>query len=86
MFAQFWKLSAQLMLAQIEAQQVVGLRMMKLAAGGKAAQTESVRMVTEKVAAAAQAGTALAGGKSAQSVVRRYRTIMRANRKRLNKR
>ena len=34
----------------IEAQHVIGLRMMKLAMGGKHAQAEASRMVTEKIA------------------------------------
>jgi hypothetical protein len=82
----FWKLSAQLAFANLEAQHVIALRVAKLAKGGPAAQREARRMVVEKIAASAEAGLALAAGKSPQSVVRRYRTIMRANTKRLRSR
>jgi hypothetical protein len=80
------KLSAELMMAQFEAQRVISLRLAKLARGGAAAETESHRMVTEKLTAAAEATAALATGQSPRSVVRRYRTIMRANQRRLNRR
>jgi hypothetical protein len=40
-------------------------------------------MVTEKLTAAAEATVALASGQSPRSVVRRYRTLMRANARRL---
>jgi hypothetical protein len=51
----------------METQRVVGLRLMKLAAGGAAAQTEAQLMVTEKVAAFAEAATTLATGGPALS-------------------
>jgi hypothetical protein len=35
-----------------EAQQVIGLRLIKLARGGSAAHQETARMLTEKIAAA----------------------------------
>ena len=84
LFAQWMKLSSDMMMANFEAQRVIGLRLAKLAQGGTAAEAEAHRMVTEKIAAAAEATTALAVGKSPRSVVRRYRTIMRANERRLN--
>jgi hypothetical protein len=62
------------------------LRLAKLARGGAAAETESRRMVTEKLTAGTEAALALATGKSPDSVVRRYRTIMRANKRRLSPR
>jgi hypothetical protein len=80
------KLSSDLMLAQFEAQRVIGLRLAKLAQGGAAAEIESRRMVTEKMAAAAEAAIALATGKSPHAVIRRYRTLMRANERRLMRR
>jgi len=86
MFTHWMKLSAELMMAQFEAQRVIGLRLAKLAQGGAAAEAESHRMVSEKLTAAVEASTALATGKSPRSVVRRYRTIMRANERRLNRR
>ncbi len=67
----------------VEAQQVMALRLAKLAAGGTAAQTEAARMVSEKVVAYAEASTMLARGKSPETVMRRYRTRVRANSRRL---
>ncbi|HEY2007627.1 MAG TPA: hypothetical protein VGH23_01465 [Rhizomicrobium sp.] len=84
MFTQWIKLSSDVMLANFEAQHVIGLRLAKLARGGVAAEVESRRMVTEKLAAAAEAATALAMGKSPNAIVRRYRTIIRANKRRLS--
>jgi hypothetical protein len=86
MFNPWMNLTCDMMLAQFEAQRVMGLRLAKLARGGAAADNESRLMVTEKLMAAAEAARALAVGKSPHSVVRRYRTIMRANAKRLNRR
>jgi len=73
-------------LAGFEAQHVIALRLVKLAAGGPAAELEARRMVTEKIAASAEAVATLATGGSPQTVLRRYRTIMRANTKRLSRR
>jgi hypothetical protein len=52
-----------------ETQRVIGLRLMKIAAGGPAAQAEAQRMVTEKTAAFAEAAATLTAGGSAQTVV-----------------
>ncbi len=68
-----------------ESQRVIGLRLMKLAAGGPAAEIEARRMVTEKIAAMTEAGGTLASGGSAHAVVRRLRTHVRANQKRLSR-
>ncbi len=70
----------------METQRVVGLRLMKLAAGGTAAQAEAQLMVTEKMAAFAEAAITLATGGSAHKVLRRYRTHVRANERRLSQR
>src|SRR5262245_5131295 len=61
-----------------EAQQVIALRMMKLATGGAAAQAEMTRMFTEKAFAGGEAATTLAFGGSARKVVRGYRTRVKA--------
>lgn len=74
-----------LSMLSLEAQQVIWLRAMKLSRGGKAGEREARRMVSEKVVAGAQAGLALAGGKSAGSVVGAYRKKVRANRRRLTR-
>jgi hypothetical protein len=68
----------------VEAQQVMALRAARLAAGGAAAQTEATRMMSEKVFACVEASAMLAFGGSPQTVVRRYRTRVRANARRLN--
>ena len=74
----------------LEAQQVIALRLAKLAMGGPAAKCEAERMVAEKMDAAAAAGRMMSvamwrgtqdGG--ADQVVRMLRRRVRANRKRL---
>lgn len=79
----FWR-------AGFEAQQVIALRLAKLAGGGAAASDEMNRMVSEKMAAAFEAqqaaATAVLTGRSAQIPSRTlalYRRKMRANRTRL---
>ena len=58
----------------LDAQRLILLRMMKIAAGGAAASNEVARMITEKMAAAIEASATLASGGSGRQVVRRYRT------------
>ena len=70
----------------MEAQQVVGLRLLRIAAGGVAAQTEATRMCTEKAFASAEAMASVATGGSARKIVRRYRTRVKANARRLSRR
>jgi hypothetical protein len=67
----------------IEAQQVIGLRVIRIAAGGTAAQNEMLRMMTEKLAAFTEATVTLATGGSTRKVVRRYRARVKANARRL---
>jgi hypothetical protein len=80
---QWWKFTSDLAMAGFEAQRVIALRLVKLAAGGPAAAVETETMITEKIAASAEAATTLMAGGSAQKVLRRYRTIMQANERRL---
>jgi len=76
-----------------EAQGVIALRMMRLAAPGPRGQNESRRMVTEKVAALAEAqtaavATALTGGgapRAAKKALAVYKKRVRANRRRLSR-
>lgn len=75
-----------------EASQVIGLRMMKLAAGGAAAQTEANLMVREKIESTlALQMQALTGGLgitphgAAAHTLKHYRRKVRANRRRLSK-
>ena len=76
-----------------EAQSVIVLRLLRMAARGSGSQTESRRMVTDKVAALAEAQSAAAtavikGGKShrvAKKVLGIYKKRVRANRRRLTR-
>ena len=79
----FWFDTAMLM---AEAQEVVALRLMKLARGGRAAEAEARRMVSEKIDAAAEATWALAMGAEPAQIVNRYRSHVDANRRRLSRR
>ncbi len=73
-----------------ESSTVIGLRTLKLAAGGADAQAEASRMVAEKIdTAVALQVQALTGGlgltpmQGAGKVLKRYRRKVRANRRRL---
>jgi hypothetical protein len=81
----FFKLATESMLLCFEAQQVVGLRLMKISAGGAAAHTEAIRMMTEKMVAGTEALGAVASGGSGQRIVRRYRSRVKANKRRLTR-
>ncbi|WFU41979.1 hypothetical protein QA640_05645 [Bradyrhizobium sp. CB82] len=73
------------MMLALEANQVVGLRMLKLMAGGKRARGEAKLMVREKIDEAFKAGASLMAGASDEDIVRRYRRRVAANAKRLGK-
>jgi hypothetical protein len=83
MFGAWWKLGLDATLLAMESQQVIGLRMAKLAAGGRAAEAEAHRMVSEKIAAANEAALLMAMGGSTAKVVAGYRRKVRANARRL---
>ena len=75
-----------------ESSAVIGLRVMKMAAGGVAAEAEAQRMVSEKVQAGLALQTlALTGGlgltphSAAAKTLAHYRRKVRANRRRLMK-
>ena len=68
-----------------ETQEVMALRMMKLARGGTSGRLEAQRMLTEKGFALAEAASTLAVGGSMAKVVRRYRSHVRANKRRLSR-
>jgi hypothetical protein len=78
----------------LEAQSVIALRMLRLAAGGARAEAEASRMVTEKVLAASEAQMAAAmaamcGHKEhviAGKALNVYGKRVRANRRRLSRR
>jgi hypothetical protein len=67
----------------LESQQVVALRLMKLAAGGPAAATEINLMTLEKLEASANESGRVLLGASHESVIKRYRKRVRSNRRRL---
>ena len=68
-----------------EMHEVVGLRLIKLSRGDAAARREAQRMLTEKATACAEAGFSVASGASIEKVARRYRSYIRANRRRLSR-
>ncbi len=72
-----------LMLLALEANTVIGLRMMKLMLGGRSARREAHLMVSEKIDEAFKAGASLMAGASGDDIVRRYRRRVAANAKRL---
>ena len=73
------------MMLAMESNRVIGLRIAKLMRGGKAAQREAQRMITEKLAAAAKAGTSLMTGSSTDNIVKQYRSKVKANARRLTR-
>jgi hypothetical protein len=85
MFRNWMRLTNDAVLLGFETQHVIGLRLVKLSRGGPAAESEALRMVTEKTTALAEAGMTLARGGSTGKVIRRYRTRVRANKRRLLK-
>lgn len=69
-----------------EAQEVMSLRLTKLAQGGTRSRAEAQLMVTEKGFALAEAFVTLAIGGSMPKVLRRYRGHVRTNKRRLSRR
>ena len=69
----------------VDANRVIGLRIAKLMLGGKGAQREAQLMVTEKIAAATEAGGRLMVGASGDDIVRLYRRRVASNAKRLSR-
>ena len=85
MFAPWWKLSIDAAMLALEAQNVMAIRLTRVALG-RGTHAENSRMVTEKALAFAEAATTLASGGSARQVVRGYRKQVRANGRRLRRR
>lgn len=77
------RLSRDMTLLGLEAQEVIALRMMRLAGGGAVAEAEMNRMVDEKVTAFVQAAATIATGGAAEIVVSQLRRKVRANGRRL---
>ena len=85
MLKDWLKLTSDTVLLGLEAQQVISRRLIRIAAGGKGARFETERMVTEKIAAFGEAAATLATGGSPNKVVRRYRTHVKKNNRRLSR-
>jgi len=79
MIPSFMKMGLDLTMLAIESQQVIAMRLARLAMGGPRAN----RMVSEKAMAAVEAGLHLASGGAPHKVVGSYRRKVRANRDRL---
>jgi hypothetical protein len=86
MFTAWMRFAADTALLCQETQEVIGLRMMKLALGDSDSHLEAQRMVAEKGFAFAEAAGSLALGGSMDRVIRRYRSHVRANKRRLSRR
>jgi hypothetical protein len=76
------KLAVDANMLALEAQSVIWSRLTQIAAG-RGTPAESMLMVTEKVAAFAEATGTIASGGSVHKVVKGYRKRVRANVKRL---
>ena len=85
MFTNWMTLAFEMARLQAEANTVIGLRMLRLMQGGKIAEREARRMVSEKGFAAAEAAMILANGGSTKKVVRRVRSRVGNNRRRLSR-
>jgi hypothetical protein len=68
----------------IEANEVIGLRMMKIISGGPDAIAELQLMIAEKIDASAEAGTSLMLGQSPTVVLARVREHVANNQRRLS--
>lgn len=87
----FANLAAQSTMLALEAQQVIALRLAKLAKGGPESPLEASLMVTEKMLAMQESGALLLKGAlhgkhnlNAQEILQLYRKKVRANRRRLS--
>jgi hypothetical protein len=85
MFSTWMKFSLDAARLGYEVQTVMTLRMLKIARGGKAAEAEAQRMMTEKGVAFAEAAATLATGGSMKKVVRRVRSRVSQNKRRLSR-
>ena len=83
MYPAFMRFGIDLTMLAIESQQVIALRMARLAMGGPDAARESQRMVSEKATAAMETGLHLASGGHPDKVIHSYRRKVQANRDRL---
>ena len=68
----------------VEANHVIGLRLIQIATGQPDVFTELHLMISEKIDAATEAGASLASGRSVADVVERYREHVASNKRRLS--
>jgi len=73
------------MLLGFEAQRVIWLRTIKIASGDAYAQTEINRMISEKAFATIRVMVMMWLGKSPVTILRHYRSQVRANERRLSR-
>src|SRR4051794_41961150 len=85
LFKNRMKLTSDAVLLGFEAQQVIGQRLMRIAAGGKGARFETERMVTKKIAALGEAAGTLATGGFRDKGIRGDRNQGKANNRRLSR-
>jgi hypothetical protein len=85
MFSTWMKFSLDAARLGYEMQTVMALRMLKLARGGKRGEREARRMVAEKGVAFAEAAATLGLGGSMNKVVRRVRSRVSQNKRRLSR-
>jgi hypothetical protein len=85
MFTNWMTFAFEMARLQAEANAVIGLRMMRFMQGGKVPEREARRMMSEKGFAMAEAAMTLGLGGSPKKVVRRVRTRVRNNRRRLTR-
>ena len=69
MFSKWMRLAMESSMLALESQQVIAMRMMKLSLGGKSAEREAGRMVSEKIQAAGEAAIAMSLGATPGKVV-----------------
>jgi hypothetical protein len=71
------------MMLALEAGNVIGARLSRVALGGAGALSECQLMLTEKIEAAFEAGSILAGGGDSSQIIANYRRHVAANALRL---
>jgi hypothetical protein len=71
------------MMLAVESNNVIDIRLRKMATGGVDAMTETRLMVSEKVDAAIEAGTMLMRGEAPTEIINFYRKHVAANAERL---
>lgn len=84
MFGAWLRLMQTVTEANLSAPYVIAMRMNRLAQGGAMATREAQRMITEKIAVAAEANLLLWTG-GLHPAAKKYRNAVRANERRLKK-